>query len=111
MWRDISYLPLVGTYRRFTASIVSVISVNVWNHSNSEKTYEEIVQCQADLSGGVSVLDFLASMIIMPVNGLAIIVIQFRNFKMRESLCELSVHLNRNTDNRNHPNQCSSRAA
>ena len=98
MWRDISYLPLVGTYRRFTASIVSVISVNVWNHSNSEKTYEKIVQCQVDLSGGVSVLDFLASMIIMPLNGLAIIVIQFGNFKMRESLCELSVHLNRNTD-------------
>ena len=58
---------------------------------------EEILQCQKDLAGGESVLDLLTFILIMVLMSLVVNVTQYKNFKMRQGLNELSLQLSKSS--------------
>ena len=74
---------------------IPAVSWNVWNYLKSGRTIEEIFQCQKDLAGGESILDLLTFILIMVLMSLVVNVTQYRNFKMRHELCELSLQLSK----------------
>ena len=77
--------------------IISSLSVSTWNYLRSEKTYEEVTQCQDEKSGG-SKMDFYSFIVVMLLNGLVVITIQYGNFKMRDGLCEAFYELEANPE-------------
>ena len=69
---------------------IPAVSWNVWNYLKSGRTIEEVFECQKDLAGGESILDLLTFILIMILMSLVVNVTQYRNFKMRQGLCEIS---------------------
>ena len=76
---------------------IPAMSLIVWNYLKSGRTMEEILQCQKDLAGGESVLDLLTFILIMVLMSLVVNVTQYKNFKMRQGLNELSLQLSKSS--------------
>ena len=71
----------------------SIPATIIWLYFNSEKSIEEVQQCNKDMHGGDSVIDLLSFLFLFILGGLLATVVQYGNFKMRDALCDLSFQL------------------
>ena len=71
----------------------SIPATIIWLYFNSEKSIEEVQQCNKDMQGGDSVIDLLSILFLFILGGLLATVVQYGNFKMRDALCDLSFQL------------------
>ena len=75
---------------RWTLIASAITFVNIWIFSKTTRTFDQWNQCLVDYSGGQSVTNGFALLILFLAVNLESIFLQRGNFKMREKTCELS---------------------